>query len=200
MTTLPLILIWLFLVQSRLRRVGGIGSGHIGRLRRRRCSGLGARCGGASRPLGSCAAAVLGRGGACAGGSRGSRRARAGWRLCLAAGLGAARQPLPKDQAAQLLCGTGRHRLRVDGVQRHPTPGLDSVLLRGHAPVSSPNGGPRRSCRAAVGHAAAAPLPEAQDDFVLSLALKAYISSTEYGYGTRLHCDVVKAGGTNDFV
>jgi len=66
--------------------------------------------------------------------------------------------------------------------------------------VSTPNGAPRRSCRAAVGHAAAAPLPEAQGDFVLSLALKACIRSAEYGYGTRLHCDAVKAGGANGFV
>ena len=107
-------------------------------------------------------------------------------------------QPPRKDQAAQLLCGTGRPRLRADGVRRHPTPGR--VHLRGHAPVSSSNGAPRRSCRAAPGHAAAAPLPEAQDDFVLSLALKACIRSAEYGYGTRLHCDAVKAGGANGFM
>ena len=44
------------------------------------------------------------------------------------------------------------------------------------------------------------PCPEAQDDFVLSLALKACIRSAEYGYGRRLHCDAVKAGGADGFV
>uniref|UniRef100_K3Y2V8 Pentacotripeptide-repeat region of PRORP domain-containing protein n=3 Tax=Setaria TaxID=4554 RepID=K3Y2V8_SETIT len=44
------------------------------------------------------------------------------------------------------------------------------------------------------------PCPEAQDDFVLSLALKACVRSAEYGYGRRLHCDAVKAGGADGFV
>ena len=66
--------------------------------------------------------------------------------------------------------------------------------------MSSLNGAPRRSCRTAVGHAAAAPLPEAQDDFVLSPVLKACIRFAEYGYGTRLHYNAVKAGGANGFV
>ncbi|CAN6164822.1 unnamed protein product [Urochloa humidicola] len=44
------------------------------------------------------------------------------------------------------------------------------------------------------------PCPEAQDDFVLSLALKACVRSAEYGYGRRLHCDAVKAGGGDGFV
>ncbi|OEL19707.1 hypothetical protein BAE44_0019274 [Dichanthelium oligosanthes] len=44
------------------------------------------------------------------------------------------------------------------------------------------------------------PCPEAQDDFVLSLALKACVRSAEYGYGRRLHCDVIKAGGADGFV
>ncbi|RLN12795.1 hypothetical protein C2845_PM09G05090 [Panicum miliaceum] len=44
------------------------------------------------------------------------------------------------------------------------------------------------------------PFPEAQDDFVLSLALKACVRSAEYGYGRRLHCDAVKAGGADGFV
>ncbi|TVU12272.1 hypothetical protein EJB05_45907, partial [Eragrostis curvula] len=44
------------------------------------------------------------------------------------------------------------------------------------------------------------PCPTAQDDVVLSLALKASVRSADFGYGRRLHCDAVKAGGADDFV
>lgn len=44
------------------------------------------------------------------------------------------------------------------------------------------------------------PCPEAQDDFVLSLALKACIRSAEYSYGRSLHCDAIKVGGADGFV
>ncbi|XP_062232882.1 pentatricopeptide repeat-containing protein At2g03380, mitochondrial [Phragmites australis] len=38
------------------------------------------------------------------------------------------------------------------------------------------------------------------DGVVLSLALKACVRSADFGYGRRLHCDAVKAGGADDFV
>ncbi|KAL5199968.1 hypothetical protein ABZP36_021171 [Zizania latifolia] len=41
---------------------------------------------------------------------------------------------------------------------------------------------------------------EAQGDVVLSLALKACVKSADLGYGKRLHCVVVKAGGGDVFV
>ncbi|KAF8732969.1 hypothetical protein HU200_015321 [Digitaria exilis] len=44
------------------------------------------------------------------------------------------------------------------------------------------------------------PCLEAHDDFAMSLAIKACVRSAEYGYGRRLHCDAVKAGGVDGFV
>ena len=44
------------------------------------------------------------------------------------------------------------------------------------------------------------PCPEAQDDFVLSLALKACVRPAEYGYGRLLHCNAVKVGGADGFM
>uniref|UniRef100_J3MBW9 Pentatricopeptide repeat-containing protein n=1 Tax=Oryza brachyantha TaxID=4533 RepID=J3MBW9_ORYBR len=40
----------------------------------------------------------------------------------------------------------------------------------------------------------------AQADVVLSLALKACVRSADFGYGRRLHCTVVTAGGADSFV
>jgi pentatricopeptide repeat protein len=44
------------------------------------------------------------------------------------------------------------------------------------------------------------PGPAALDDVVISFALKACVRSADFGYGRRLHCDAVKAGGADDFV
>ncbi|RLM56254.1 pentatricopeptide repeat-containing protein [Panicum miliaceum] len=86
-------------------------------------------------------------------------------------------------------------RMVFDGTP-HPDAYSYGVMLRclvnagRHAEAVALHQDMRRRC----------PCPEAQDDFVLSLALKACVRSSEYGYGRRLHCDAVKAGGADGFV
>jgi len=77
-----------------------------------------------------------------------------------------------------------------------PLPGATRVLLRclvdagRHANAVALHQDMRRRC----------PCPEAQDDFVLSIALKACIMPAEYGYGRLLHCNAVKVGGADGFM
>ncbi|PVH48292.1 hypothetical protein PAHAL_4G300200 [Panicum hallii] len=86
-------------------------------------------------------------------------------------------------------------RMVFDGTP-HPDAYSYGVMLRclvnagRHAEAVALHQDMRRRC----------PCPEAQDDFVLSLALKACVRSSEYGYGRRLHCDAVKAGGADGFM